>query len=155
MLEIIISTFRYYLPAFASNFCIMMFWFATGRKVFFKVSKKWFGSNKGYDGLFIGAIVGGIAGLLVSTFWLGFALGIGTWFGNCANSFFKRRIGIKSGGKLPVFDQLDFIMGATFFGAAIMPPTIPEFIIIIIATPFLHISANIILFKIGIKKVPY
>ena len=53
------------------------------------------------------------------------------------------------------FDQLDFVVGALVFSAAVETPTLVGLIIILVLTPPLHRLSNIIDHKIGLKEVPY
>jgi CDP-2,3-bis-(O-geranylgeranyl)-sn-glycerol synthase len=47
----------------------------------------------------------------------GLLLGLGTGVGDAVKSFFKRPVGIAPGQSWPVFDQLDFMVGAYTFVA--------------------------------------
>lgn len=49
-------------------------------------------------------------------------MGLGVGVGDAVKSFFKRRIGTKPGASWPVFDQLDFYIGAYLFVAPITAP---------------------------------
>ena len=56
----------------------------------------------------------------------GFLMGLGTGVGDAIKSFFKRRVDIPPGASWPVFDQLDFFVGAYAFVAAVhVPPLLP------------------------------
>jgi CDP-2,3-bis-(O-geranylgeranyl)-sn-glycerol synthase len=54
----------------------------------------------------------------------GFLLGLGTGVGDAVKSFFKRRIDIAPGASWPVFDQLDFFVGAYAFAAPVYVPSL-------------------------------
>lgn len=88
-------------------------------------------------------------------------LATGALVGDMVKSFFKRRAGIDRGGKWPVVDQFDFVIGALIFlviGApafAVETLNAPVVIAIIIITPVLHRVVNIIGYKIGVKEVPW
>lgn len=88
-------------------------------------------------------------------------LATGALVGDMVKSFFKRRTGIDRGGKWPVVDQFDFVIGALVFlviGApafAVETLSAPVVIAIIIITPVLHRVVNIIGYKIGVKEVPW
>ncbi|MEW5761221.1 MAG: CDP-2,3-bis-(O-geranylgeranyl)-sn-glycerol synthase [Candidatus Thermoplasmatota archaeon] len=85
----------------------------------------------------------------------------GALFGDIVKSFFKRRAGIERGAKLPIIDQLDFVLGALLFSYIFFDSwfiknfTAYHIISIIIITPFLHKAVNIIGYKIGKKTVPW
>jgi CDP-2,3-bis-(O-geranylgeranyl)-sn-glycerol synthase len=56
----------------------------------------------------------------------GLLMGLGAGVGDAVKSFFKRRIDIEPGASWPVFDQLDFFIGAYLFVAPITaPPLLP------------------------------
>ncbi len=56
----------------------------------------------------------------------GVLLGLGTGIGDALKSFFKRQVGIAPGASWPVFDQLDFMVGAYALVAPIhVPPVVP------------------------------
>jgi CDP-2,3-bis-(O-geranylgeranyl)-sn-glycerol synthase len=152
--NVVFSTVTFYIPAYLANLGIVLFWFAIGKKPRFIVSKKWFGANRSYEAFFVAAIVGGVSGLFVSGFKIGLLLGIGVWVGSMASSFIKRRLKIKSGGRMPLIDQLDFILGATLM-ASFISFNLLAFTFAIIITPPVHRLGNIFLFKLGIKDVPY
>jgi CDP-2,3-bis-(O-geranylgeranyl)-sn-glycerol synthase len=55
--------------------------------------------------------------------WTGVLLGLGTGVGDAVKSFFKRQVGIAPGSSWPVFDQLDFMVGAyAFVSVVVVPP---------------------------------
>jgi len=152
---VLFGTLSYYLPAYIASLCIVLFWFSRGKRISFKVSQRWLGSNRSYEAAVVAVICGAITGAVVSSLGLGAAVGLGAWVGSCAGSFVKRRLGMRSGSRLLILDQLDFVLGATLLGALVVLPTLAEFVVIIIVTPFLHILGNLVLFKIGVKSVPY
>ncbi|MBD3269912.1 CDP-archaeol synthase [Candidatus Peregrinibacteria bacterium] len=93
----------------------------------------------------------------------------GALLGDLIESYFKRRIGLKPGYALPFFDQTDFIFGAwimymiyisiPYFNQLFFKPNYDlnlYFYILLtglIITPFLHLSANVIAYKLRLKKV--
>jgi len=97
-----------------------------------------------------------------------FSLCNGALLGDIIESFFKRRIGKKRGEDWYIFDQLDFILGALFFTflisgllhlSGVMSTnwflqtfTIWHILILIIVTPFIHITANILNKKLRSKQ---
>jgi CDP-2,3-bis-(O-geranylgeranyl)-sn-glycerol synthase len=52
----------------------------------------------------------------------GFLMGLGTGVGDAVKSFVKRRVGIAPGASWPVFDQIDFLVGAYVFVAPVFAP---------------------------------
>ncbi len=69
-------------------------------------------------------------------------------------------MGLKRGASLPLVDQLDFVVGAWVFAYL----TAPEWFVsnftrgimltVLIMTPLLHLTTNIIGYFIGVKKEP-
>jgi len=98
-----------------------------------------------------------------------FFLCFGALLGDIIESFFKRRIGKDRGQDWIPFDQLDFIVGALIVSFLIsellymihltsahwffVHITIWHILILLIVTPFIHITANILFRKIR-KKQP-
>ena len=97
-----------------------------------------------------------------------FLLAFGALVGDMAASFIKRRRGQERGTKSPLLDMYDFIIGALIltglfgggwlnhwlFGGWISHGWVP-LITLIIATPILHRSVNILGYKLGVKQVPW
>ena len=79
-----------------------------------------FGDHKTWRGLILGTLISGLGWLIYSllikkssNYFLGFQLGFGALFGDAIKSFFKRRIGVKSGQSWFPFDQIDWILGSS------------------------------------------
>lgn len=141
-----------------------------GRNFFFD-GRPVFGAGKTWRGAFSGIIAGtliayfqgiigenwGLAsqGFVPMTLKLGLLLSAGAIFGDIVKSFFKRRLGIKQGQKMPVADQLDFVFGALLFASLEATVSIPMLIVLIVITPFLHRLTNIFAYKRGLKEVPW
>ena len=103
--------------------------------------KRIFGDHKTWRGLLAGVVAGALAfelqrlayeagfarGLALIDYsahplLLGLLMGFGAGAGDAVKSFFKRRIDIKPGASWPVFDQLDFFLGAYGFVALVYTP---------------------------------
>jgi CDP-2,3-bis-(O-geranylgeranyl)-sn-glycerol synthase len=84
--------------------------------------------------------------------WPGFLLGLGTGVGDAVKSFFKRQIGIAPGASWPVFDQLDFMVGAYAFVAVVhLPPFLPT--LAILPLVFVgSIAATAVGYGLGLKE---
>lgn len=102
--------------------------------------KRIFGDNKTWRGLFSGALVGGLTGLLVhalrpgvieqfrvvsfipamDAFVIGLLLGVGALVGDAVESFFKRQLDIKPGHSWFPFDQTDYIIGGLLLSAIVV-----------------------------------
>ena len=101
-----------------------------------------------------------------SAFILGTFLGFACLVGDSTGSFFKRRKGMKREGdissKAPLLDTLPFaimvfLWGQLFLGESLLSHSelIVPMLIMIIITPVLHRSFNLIGYHIGWKDVPY
>ncbi len=89
-----------------------------------------------------------------------FALSFGALLGDLVESFFKRRMGIARGQDWIPFDQLDFILGSVLLAALISwilyaaglssrfwfadTVTAWHLLVLLVATPFIHITANVL-----------
>jgi len=68
---------------------------------------------------------------------------------------------LKRGEPLPLVDQLDFVVGSWVFTYLISPEwfasnfTPNVMIVVLIITPLLHLTTNIIGYFIGVKKEPW
>ncbi|MHA1786460.1 MAG: CDP-2,3-bis-(O-geranylgeranyl)-sn-glycerol synthase [Candidatus Helarchaeota archaeon] len=90
----------------------------------------------------------------------GFLLSFGALVGDIFGSFIKRRFKKERGAKFPIVDQLDFTVGAILFSAlefwnVNILIIWPALLFIIIITPIIHLIANRIAFKIGVKNEPW
>ncbi|MFO7835008.1 MAG: CDP-2,3-bis-(O-geranylgeranyl)-sn-glycerol synthase [Halohasta sp.] len=102
-------------------------------------------------------------GVSLPTFPLPAAVGLafGAMVGDIGASFIKRRSGRQRGAAFPGLDQLDFVVGAlalSFLLAAdwALSTFTPAVIaVILVITPLLHVSTNVVAFKIGAKDEPW
>ncbi len=142
-----------------------------------------FGDGKTWRGFFGGIFIGIVGGLVTNavipeTFGKGifsiiilFSISFGALFGDLLKSFFKRRIGKKSGDKWLVADQIDFLLGAfllSFMAGAILGWTgmadgnwflssfsVWHIAFLLVFTPFIHYATNLIGYLAGLKEVPW
>jgi CDP-2,3-bis-(O-geranylgeranyl)-sn-glycerol synthase len=102
-------------------------------------------------------------GFAVPTFPLrvALALAFGAMLGDIAASFLKRRTGRRRGAAFPGVDQLDFVVGAlglvalvapAWFGATFPPPAL---VVVLVATPILHVVTNVAAYLLGVKDEPW
>ena len=177
MLQLIISTLYFMLPAYFANMAPVLF------KNHFKFlakpldfnrkikGERILGSHKTLRGLVAGIVFGiitafiqyllyrvpyfaGISLIDYSNWFLtGLLMGIGAMSGDSVKSFFKRRANVKPGGKWIPFDQLDFVVGALLFVSIVYVPSIGVIIAALIISFLLHITANHIGYYLGIRKV--
>ena len=107
-----------------------------------------------------------VGSIHASAFILGTFLGFACLLGDSTGSFFKRRRGMKREGnissKAPLLDTLPFaimvfLFGQLFLGDSLLSQSalIIPMLIMIIITPLLHRSFNLIGYYIGWKDVPY
>lgn len=129
-----------------------------------------FGRNKTFRGLFFGVLFAVIISYLqfvgynteflrgISFFsydnWpvFGFLMGIGALAGDLVESFFKRRAGIKPGGKFIPLDQTDFVIGALIFVMPVFALTWNIFLISLVLSFVLHILVNHAAFYLKIRN---
>ncbi len=76
----------------------------------------------------------------------GLLMGLGAGVGDAVKSFFKRRIDIEPGASWPVFDQLDFFLGAYLFVSLVYAPPL---------LPALACLPIVLLGNIGLSAVGY
>ncbi len=133
------------------------------------------GDGKTWAGFIGGVLAGGLIGcleiMLQNAGYLTFLpyqttisiiiLPIGALLGDMIKSFFKRRKGISRGEKWPLVDQYDFLIGALVLlliadSSYVMTVyTLPIIITLLILTPLLHRTVNIIGYYAGVKDVPW
>lgn len=135
--------------------------------------KKWkgqrlLGDGKTFEGFILASVMALLTGYLelqiISQFnynflnipLLGFLfIGVGAMVGDALGSFIKRRMRLKRGENAGLLDMLDFIIGAFVFAYFFAPYSLLTFITALITTPIVHRVANIIGYKIGVKKEPW
>ena len=163
------------LPSYFANAAPVIF--GTGKSrtpmdmgVRFYDSRRILGKGKTWTGFFVGIATGTfigyftwVTGLLnvYPTFNLhmvaAFLLSTGTMIGDAIGSFIKRRLAIRSGKSFAIMDQLSFLI----FAIAFVYPLIPQEIdflslaFLVVITPFVHYSANVLAYKLKLKKVPW
>lgn len=139
-------------------------------------SKPILGSHKTWRGLIAGVLAGVLTSCLQGywlnqyAFWhqislvdynaiqpvyLGALLGFGAMAGDAVKSFFKRRFSIASGRPWVPFDQVDFVLGGLLLSALHGWPGLLPACIILVFTPVLHVTTNVVAYALGIKSVPW
>jgi len=178
MLEIISQTFWLILPASIANMAPVLFkWLPLlnrpvdgGRML---NGKPLFGSHKTYRGFFVGiilAILTVYAQFLIQPYisdeliikfvfedilYVGVLLGFGALFGDLVESFFKRQIGIDDGKSWPVFDQIDWIVGALVLFSFYQTVDLQIWMASLIMFGLLHPIMNLLGYYLGIKKTKF
>jgi len=113
------------------------------------------GSHKTVRGTLSGIVVGSLTGLIQGDPLRGFLLSCGAVGGDLLTSFVKRRLNLKPGAPLPVFDQLGFILGAIALVSLVSPPSREMIITILVATLPIHFLSNLFAFLLKIKEKPW
>ena len=174
LIYLIINSFIFILPAYVANAAPCISGGGApidGGKCFFD-NKRIIGNGVSWKGTFFGLFCGTITAILegiifnlniVGTIafnfnvfeWgiVGLLLSAGALFGDAIGSFIKRRIGLAQGRPAPILDQLGFIVFALLFVYPFAPVPYDIGIFLLVITPMIHLSANIIAYKLGIKDV--
>ncbi len=180
----VIQPLWFMLPAYIANPAAVIFKGKTpmdfGKK--FIDGRRILGKGKTWRGFFGGAFSGIVVGLIQNfvsvniktplfppfSYSLSHAmliislLSFGAMLGDAVGSFIKRRLGIESGGKAFLLDQLGFVLMAwfllyiianTWFSENFLKPV--PVLVILVLTPVLHRVVNIIAYKMGKKSVPW
>ena len=181
MINLIIQSFYFALPAYLANMSPVIF----DKLKILKSLKKpidggrrlggqpIFGQNKTWRGIVSGIIFGVLVVYLqqylfqfenfrnlsvidydqINPWLFGALAGLGAILGDLVKSFFKRRVGIKDGRAWPVFDQLDFIAGFLVFTFWLVQPSLAVLVTVFLITLVLHPLTNLISYFLGFKKV--
>ncbi|MFB6123430.1 MAG: CDP-2,3-bis-(O-geranylgeranyl)-sn-glycerol synthase [Haloferacaceae archaeon] len=92
---------------------------------------------------------------------VGFSLAFGAMLGDVGASFLKRRTGRERGAAFPGVDQLDFVVGALALTLLVAPAwfaatfTPPRLLVVVVATPLLHVATNVGAYLLGLKDEPW
>ncbi|MBT3865113.1 CDP-2,3-bis-(O-geranylgeranyl)-sn-glycerol synthase [Candidatus Peregrinibacteria bacterium] len=171
MIDLLLQVIWFMLPAYVANLLPPLFSHVKmgrvldgpvdlGHKAF---GKRIFGDHKTVKGFMVGT-TGGILTAIVQhsligdysfyfSFTLGFLLGFGALFGDSIESFLKRQLGVRSGGALPVFDQIDFPVGALLLSSIVVDLDLGFMAVIVVVSGLLSTLANLIAYALKIKKV--
>lgn len=162
-INLLITALIYIFPAYVANSSAVFF--GGGKPIDLGKTLKGrriLGDGKTFRGFGSGLVLGTVTGLILSIIMknnellpLGFLLSLGAVSGDLAASFFKRRIGLERGEPAILLDQLDFAMGAVLLGSLVAPPEGTIFILIVLITPAIHLTANGIGYLIGLKDDPW
>ena len=107
--------------------------------------------------------LGGVVGFALPVFprRVALALATGAMLGDILASFLKRRTGRERGAAFPGLDQLDFVVVALVLTFLVAPGwfgevfTVPRLVVVLLATPLLHLSTNAGAYVLGLKDEPY
>lgn len=124
-----------------------------------------FGPHKTWRGIVCGTIVGGLIGLMlpygfITQYYPDWSVAVaatmsfGALAGDAMKSFFKRRVGIKSGATWFPFDQLDYIIGGLLFVLPFGSPSLALAGTVCVSYFCLHIVSTNIGYRLGLKSSP-
>lgn len=176
LLAVILHSLYYISPAYCSNAFAV---FGGGTPVDFGKSwrgKRIFGDGKSWRGLVIGLIAGTIFGLVwfhlsqsgplnavyfnafdfrITDPLFGLYLSVGAMVGDLANSFIKRRLGLRRGAPFWGFDQWNLVFGSLLIAYFFAPTFIiwEEFVALLVLTFAIHLIGNQIAYHTKRKKV--
>lgn len=169
----ILSLILLYVPAMAANMAPV---FAAKYNVLLWLNKpidlgvtvrgkRLLGENKTIRGFVVGVCAAAIVGFLLSLITnekpyeffgsaivFGAATGAGALLGDSIKSFFKRRMNFKPGQLWIPFDQIDFVVGATFVAMLFVEISLLNSLLAIICIGFLSYVVSAIGFALHIKK---
>ena len=137
--------------------------------------KRILGDGKTFEGTFLGLTAGFLVGALETfsypflnnylinfnislppmNLFIGFMISFGALIGDMVASFIKRRFNLPRGADVPLMDQWNFVIGAIVFTFWLTEINIFMIIIMFLITPIVHRIANIIAYKIKIKREPW
>jgi CDP-2,3-bis-(O-geranylgeranyl)-sn-glycerol synthase len=89
------------------------------------------------------------------------ALAFGAMLGDVVASFLKRRLNRARGAAAPGLDQLDFVVGALALVAVVAPGwfratfTALALVVVLLATPVLHVGTNLVAYTLDLKPEPW
>lgn len=179
ILSLILSSLYFFLPAYFANMAPVIF--KKINPLYYPIdfnkkikNKPLLGKNKTWGGLILGVLAGVLIFFLQKIAYqfsffqkyslinypdysllLGFLLGFGALAGDLVKSFFKRRMELSPGKSWFPFDQIDYVLGALIFSAPLYFPPLAPFLVILIASPFLHILTNLLGYYLKIKKTKF
>ncbi|HLC89034.1 MAG TPA: CDP-archaeol synthase [Candidatus Nanoarchaeia archaeon] len=165
---LILKSLYFFLPAYLANMAPVL-----TKKVPFLNQPVWekkLGKNKTWRGMVM-AVLTGTAVFALQKYvyqqgWTGLALidyngfsilsgtllGGGAILGDVVKSYFKRKRKIAPGERWIPWDQLDFVLGGLILGCLLYVPAVEVVVIIVLASPFLHIAFNHLGYALKINK---
>lgn len=170
--DIAVQTLQIALPAYLANASPTLLIKLKKHPIDFGLKHKGnrlLGDGKTIEGFIMACIIGYLSGFLVNyltSFTTNIELliipqitflfiGVGAMVGDAVGSFIKRRLNMKRGQNAGLLDKIDFIIGAFLFARIFVAYSWLNFLLALIITPIIHRLANIIGYKIGVKKEPW
>ena len=151
-------------PAMIANASPVVF---KGRKpidrgIIFIDGRRLLGDGKTVEGFLAGLACGSLASIPLALLvdpqliLIGPAAAFGALVGDVLGSFVKRRMGIERGAPAPLLDQLDFYFGAVAATLILGHSwTLKVFMASGIIVLLLHVGANRLAYRLGLKSVPW
>jgi CDP-2,3-bis-(O-geranylgeranyl)-sn-glycerol synthase len=84
-----------------------------------------------------------------------FLIALGALIGDLIGSFIKRRLDISRGRSAPILDQLDFLIAAILLGMLVNPLPLVFVLFLLVVTPIIHLTANVIGYLLKLKQEPW
>lgn len=161
-IEIVIKAVLFILPAYVANMTPLIVANIVRNRRPIDMGKYWIdgkrilGDNKSVEGFASGVLAGIIVGVALGNPFRGFLMGLGAMVGDVLGSFVKRRLNIAQGESAPVLDQYLFVLMALLFSSSVgYAATLEELVVILIATPILHLTGNYVAYLLKIKRKPF
>jgi len=118
--------------------------------------KRILGDHKTVYGTLSGIAVGVLVAIVQGNIAQGLLLSVGAIAGDLLFAFIKRRLGIKPGQPLPLWDQVGFIIVAILLASLVQsPPTWQQDIAMIVTTIPVHYVTNLFAWGLSWKKNPW
>ena len=155
---LILKSLYFFLPAYLANMAPVL-----TKKVPFlnrPVWEKKLGKNKTWRGIVMAVLIGTVVFALQKytyqqgftslalidyngfSILLGALWGGGAILGDAVESYFKRKRNIPPGERWIPWDQLDFVLGGLILGSFMYVPAVEVVLVIVVASPVLHIIFN-------------
>jgi len=159
--EVVVGAVLFALPAYIANMTPLILSRVIRKRRPLDMGKKWidrkrvFGDNKSVEGFVAGVLAGLVTGFFLGNPLRGFLMGSGAMTGDVLGSFIKRRLDIPQGELAPILDQYLFILMALLFSyLAGHTTTSDQLVVILIATPILHVSSNYVAYLLKMRQKP-
>jgi CDP-2,3-bis-(O-geranylgeranyl)-sn-glycerol synthase len=167
-----IFLFLFFLPAFVANAMPVIVQNIPGIKHWnTPINVQYLGSHKTYRG-FVFGVLGGTITSVILFIWAqqpqyyfnfslyqmvgaGICMSFGALLGDSVESIIKRKLGKKPGEALPVFDGIDYILGAIICAMPFYIVEWYEALFLLILGPILSFICNVIAYFLKLKKVWY
>lgn len=160
--ELVVGAIVFVLPAYIANMTPLIVAKILPKRRPMDLGKYWIdgrrilGDNKSIEGFASGLLSGLLVGYFLNDVLRGFLMGLGAMIGDVLGSFIKRRLGVSQGGSAPLLDQYLFVLIALLLcHSAGYTMTSEQFMVILIATPILHVSSNYVAYLLRIKRKPF